>query len=388
MNNGVNNNDILTGSKEYEPFPMRKIKRVDVPTTLVTDNIQRIDSRENAFTKARRGDYGPAVEREAHHAATKDPLSNSLADIRRFVARNEPNEVFPRVAPIPDDPEALTRHIKRLGYFLKADIIGVSHLPEYAVYSHDAQGNVIDINYKYAVVIVMAKEYQTLTASNGFDWIGLPLSYDLYLRLAVMSETIANYIRRLGYPASAEYTGKMPEGCRVLFAPLLLWSGIGEVSRAGLLLNPYLGMHYKAAVVLTDMPLKPDKPIDFGLQDFCQHCRICADFCPGNAIPRGDKTMHNGYETWKLNEQRCHSFRVLNKNGTYCGRCIKVCPWTKPDTWSHGLVRWAVQRSSLARRIAIQSSRALKPEKAKSNGKWWFDLEEANGVVRTPPGNE
>jgi reductive dehalogenase len=388
MSNSVSSGNYLTGKKDYEPFPMRKLKRVDIPTTLVTDNIQRIDSRENAFTKARRGDYGPVVAKESPHAATKDPLGISLADIRRYVARTEKNQVSPETAPVPENPEILTRFIKRLGYFLKADIMSVSHVPEYAVYSHDMQGNEINIDYKYAVVIVMAKEYQTLAASNGFDWIGLPLSYDLYLRLAVISEAMANYIRRLGYPASAEYTGKMPEGCRVLFAPLLLWSGIGEVSRAGIILNPYLGMHFKAAVVLTDMPLVPDKPVDFGLQDFCQKCLICADYCPGNAIPHGEKTMHNGYETWKLNEQRCHSFRVMNKQGTYCGRCIKVCPWTKPNTFSRNIVRWAVQRSGIARRIDIQFSKLFKPDKARSEEKWWFDLEDVDGKLRIPPGLE
>jgi len=373
---------ILRGAKVYEPFPMSKLNHVNRPTTLITDNVQRTDSRNNAFANAHRGDYSKAVAREAPHAATKDPLGNSLADIRRSVASNVPNEIYPTPAPISHDPNILTRHIKRLGYFLSADIMAVSHVPDYAIYSHDMQGNEINLDYKYAIVIVMAKEYETLTTSSGTDWIGLSLSYDLYLRLAVLAETLTNYIRRLGYPASAEYTGKMG-GNRVMFAPLLLWSGIGEISRAGLTLNPFLGMGYKAAVVLTDIPLTPDNPIDFSLQDFCRNCKICADLCPGNAIPHDEKTMHNGYETWKLNEQRCHSFRVLNKKGTYCGRCIRVCPWTRPMTWLHNMVRWAVQRSGIARKIAIQASRAMKPEKVRLDDKWWFDLDESEGEIKS-----
>ena len=85
---------ILDDGKQLGPFPVERIKRVDKPTTLLTEEIQRIGSRENAFRKAVRGDYGPAVEREALHTATKDPLSNSLADVRRFVATNETNEIF------------------------------------------------------------------------------------------------------------------------------------------------------------------------------------------------------------------------------------------------------------------------------------------------------
>ena len=375
----------MQSDKQLGPFPVHRLKKVSRPTTLVTDNIQRVDARENAFSRAMRGDYGPSVQREAPRSSAKYPLSATLAAIRQPVGAIEPNEVADKVAPVPGDPMVLTRHIKRLGYFLKADILSICELPQSSVYSHDMQGNPIEISYQYAIVIVLGKEYRTIAASTGYDWVTTPLSYELYLRLAVISQIMANYIRRLGYQASAEHTGKIPGGPRVLFPPLLLWSGIGEVSRAGIILSPFLGMNFKAAVVLTDMPLLPDSPIDFGLQDFCRHCWICAEFCPGSAIPEGEKVMHNGYETWKLDEQRCHSFRVLNKKGTYCGRCVKVCPWTKPNTGPHRMVRWTVQRSGLARRIATGASRILGPERARYGDKWWFDLEEVEGRLIIPP---
>jgi reductive dehalogenase len=374
----------LLGNTKMGRYPMHQVKHVDIPTIRLTDSIRRIDARENAFSKARRGDYGPSVQREAPHVDKKYPLNVSLADVRRAVGELKPNEVAHSKAPIPTDPRVLTRHIKRLGYFLKADLMGVCRVPDYAVYSHDMQGNPIGIKYEYAIVIVLAKEYETLAASDGTDWINTPLSYDNYLRLAVISETVANYLRRLGYGASAEYTGKVPGSSGVLFAPLLLWSGIGEISRAGITLNPFIGMGFKAAAVLTEMPLAPDRPVDFGLQDFCRQCKICAEECPSSAIPKGDQVMHNGYSTWKLNEQRCHSFRVLNKKGTYCGRCIRVCPWTKPNSGFHNLVRGAVQRSSLARRAAIKASNTFGPERSRDANRWWFDLEDVDGELMVP----
>jgi 3-chloro-4-hydroxyphenylacetate reductive dehalogenase len=374
----------LLSNRAMGRYPMHRIKSVDKPTILLTDNIRRVDARENAFSRARRGDYGPAVQKEAPHADAKYPLSVSLADIRRSIAQTKPNDVAAHQAPIPDDPGILTRHIKRLGYFLRADIMSVCRVPDYAVYSHDMQGNQIEIKYQSAIVIVLAKEFETLVASNGSDWINTPLSYDDYLRLALISETMANYIRRLGFAASAEYTGKMPGSSAVLFAPLILWSGIGEISRAGILLNPFLGMGFKAAVVLTNMPLEADRPIDFGLQDFCRLCRKCAKECPSSAIPEGDKVMHNGYMTWKLNEQRCHSFRVLNKKGTYCGRCIKVCPWTKPNTWPHNMVRRLAQGSGVSRRVVVSADRLTGRKERGQRDKWWFDLEEVDGSLRIP----
>ena len=382
MKNVPDRHGILFEDKQLGPFPMHRLKRVDKPTNLITDKVQRIDGRETAFARAARGDYGPAMQREALRGMPgRYPISAAQMGIVNHLASFQGSEVAATRAPIPEDPEILSRHIKRLGYFLKADVIGICRVPEYAIYSYDRQGNPIDINYQYAIVIAMGKAYQTVKASSGYDWIGDPISFQAYQRVSLVAHTIADYIKRLGYPASPQ----APNAYQVLIPPLLLWAGIGEVCRNGIILSPFLGLSFKAAAVLTDLPLVPDKPIDFGLQDFCQHCKICAQLCPSQAILAGDKVMYNGYETWKLNEQRCISFSMLDKRGTICNRCVKVCPWTKPTTWPHNLVRWAVQRSRLARRTAVRADQLLGSDKANENEKWWFDLEEVDGVLRIPP---
>jgi reductive dehalogenase len=164
---------------------------------------------------------------------------------------------------------------------------------------------------------------------------------------------------------------------------LLLAAGIGEVSRVGIILNPFLGLGFKAAAILTDMPIVPDKPIDFGLQNFCQNCKICAENCPSQAISTGDKVMYNGYETWKLDTRRCASFNFTNKNGTMCNRCVKSCPWTNPPTWPHNLVRRMVMGSRLAQRIAIRAAYILKPGKDRPDQKWWFAMEYIEDVIQS-----
>jgi epoxyqueuosine reductase QueG len=127
--------------------------------------------------------------------------------------------------------------------------------------------------------------------------------------------------------------------------------------------------------------LESDKPIAFGLQDFCQRCQICAEHCPVGAISTGDKTMYNGYETWKVDERRCATLSVTNKRGSICNTCVKVCPWTKPNTWSHNSVRWVVQRSSLARRAAIWASGRNGHDSAVESEKWWFDVHYQDGIL-------
>ena len=367
------------------PFPTQRLKRVDKATIIITDTIQRIDEREHALNRAFRGDYGPAVQKASQRINIRYPISHALMDVALGLRSLEDNEVASSKAPIPDDPKVLSRHIKRLGHFLKADVMGICRLPHYAVYSHDVKGNTINLDYEFAIVIVAGKDLQTIKASTGSDWITDALSFQCYQRLAFISRTIANYIRRLGYAALADHTFKRRSGgMKAVYPPLLLQAGIGEISRAGIVLNPFLGIATKAAAVFTNLPLEPDKPIDFGLQDFCQHCKICANACPSKAIPTGDKIMYNGYETWKLNEQHCASYSLLNKRGTFCGRCVEVCPWTRPYNRPNNVVRWMVEHSRFGGRFAIKIDSVLNRGKPQEKDKWWFDLEDTGGTLIIP----
>ncbi len=382
MFQGQSYSKILTGGLQLGPYPMEKLKQVDKPTNLVTENIQRIDPRETAMRRIGRGDYGTAAQKAwTRLMEQRDPITDTIRDMTHHLGSIEPNEPATTKAPLPEGPALLSRHIKSLGYFLTADIVGICQLPKSAVYNPDLKGNPINMDYRYAIVIVMQKHYPTVKASQGHDWVADALSLQAYENGAMVAEVMANYIRRLGYPALAQHVGS---GYSVLIPPLLLWAGIGEVSRAGIILNPFLGLNYKAAAVLTDMPLLPDKPVDFGLQDFCQRCRKCAQMCPGKAISAGEKVMYNGYETWKLNEQRCSSFIALNKRGIWCNMCVKVCPWTQPNTWPHNLVRWGVQRFGLARTLAIKGDQLWGHTRGDQAKQWWFDLHYQDGVLQAP----
>jgi len=380
----MDENNILRNQKQLGPFPMERLKRVDRPTNTITEAVQRIDMRNNAYGLATRGEYGPAVQRAmGKKQPEKYPLSAAQKDVIDHIALIESAPKATTKAPLPQEPEILTRHIKAVGYFLKADVMGACKVPPSAYYSHDKSGNPIDARYENAIIIVMRKENNAEHASTGKDWMGDPISFQAYQHLGMVTETIANYIRRLGWDASPQYGPSFVDKYSVLLPPLLLAAGIGEVSRVGIVLNPFLGLGYKAAAVLTDMPIVPDKPIDFDLQNFCKNCKICAEVCPSRAISTDDKVMYNGYETWKLNTKRCASFNFTNKNGTMCNRCIKSCPWTNPPTWPHNLVRTMVMHSRLAQRIAIQAAYLLDPGKGHPEQKWWFDMEYVDDIIES-----
>ncbi len=369
--------------REFEPFPMHKIKRVDRPTIkILDDQVKRVDERESGFNKARRGDYGPFLQREVQRFVPKHPLSGSLSWMTAYLRDVVDGLIAKQKAPLPEDPVILSRHIKELAYFLRADAVGICELPPYAVYSHSfPDGTPIELNHKYAIGILVDQDWRTAEAFNGHDWISNSMSFLAYSTSAFIACIIADYIRRLGYPARAHHA----RNYQVVVPPILLWAGLGEMCRIGdCVLHPFLGPRFKAAVVTTDLPLAIDKPIDFGLQDFCSKCKKCARECPSGAISFGDKVMYNGYEHWHTDIEKCTAMRVGNQKGSGCGTCIKVCPANKPYTLFHRAVGWAVRNFSFARSIAVWADDLLGYGKPRYDKKWWFDLEDVDGILRIP----
>lgn len=364
--------------RQLGPYPMEALKRVDKPTTKITDKVQRFDERQHGFARVMRGELGPVPQREMGRFVPKFPLGAALFSAAVPLAQAVDGEIAKTRAPIPDDSAALSSHVKQLGYFLRADIVGICQLPKYAVYSHDAMGKEVNLSHKNAIVIVVDQDYETMLGSTGDDWISGSQSFVGYTNTAMISCIMADYIRKLGYPARAHHALNY----QVVVPPLLLLSGIGEMSRAGIVLNPFLGTRFKAAVVTTDLALEPDSPVDFGLQEFCEKCLKCAAECHAAAIPRGGKVMYNGYETWHFDADQCSKFRTTNPHGSACGRCIKVCPWNKPEGWTHDMVRWMIKHTPFLDRVIIRMDNVWGYGKADSRYKWWYDLEETNGVLK------
>ena len=362
-------------------YPMHRLKRVDRPTTRIEpDKLERPDEREHGFARVMRGAFGPGPQREMARFVPKYPLGASFARLTAAMGEHLDGDIAPQKAPLPDDPALVTEHVRSLGYFLKADIVGICELPPWAVYSHDITGNAIELPHRYAIVLVVDQDYDTMAGSTGDDWISGTQSFIGYSNAALMSCVMADYIRRLGYPARAHNAA----GYQVVVPPLLMLAGIGEMSRAGIVLNPFLGMRFKASVVTTDLPLVPDKPVDFGLQAFCETCLKCAVECDSGAIPKGGKVWQNGYESWRFDAGKCSKFRVANPHGSACGRCIKVCPFNKPAGWTHDAVRWMIRHTPFLGRTIARADDLLGYGKAEEQYRWWFDLEDVDGTLQVP----
>jgi reductive dehalogenase len=353
-------------------YPMEKIRRVDRPTTLITDDIKRVPKRAGFFARAFYGDLGTKPGKEVRRFMTKNPLGAAIGHLHWKHVPVHKGEPAATTAPVPNDAEETTRHIKSLCYFLDADLVGICEMPQWAWFSHNLDGTPIETTHKYAVVICIDQGWDTMSASSGDDWISGAQSYRAYLNGSTVSTIVADYIRRLGYPAQSHSNADGD----VLQVPLMLLAGLGELSRIGeVILNPFLGPRHKTAIITTDLPLVPDKPIDFGLQDFCDKCRKCARECPAQAIPFGDKVLYNGYEIWKPDVEKCTKYRVTNQKGSACGRCMKVCPFNKEGLFTHRLALWAAIRLPFSRRFLIWLDDALDYGLRNPFKRWWWDHE-------------
>ncbi|MBM4277292.1 MAG: reductive dehalogenase [Deltaproteobacteria bacterium] len=357
---------------------MHTLKRVERPTTqILDDQVKRVDERESGFNKAVRGDYGSHLQKERMRFVPKHPISGALSWMTAYLKDVVDGLAAKQKAPLPEDPVLLSRHIKELVYFLRGDAVGICKLPPYAVYTNSFPGGEpVELNHQYAIAVLIDQDWRTAEAFNGHDWISNSMSFLAYSTSAFIACIIADYIRRLGFPARAHHA----RNYQVVLPPILLWAGLGEMCRIGdCVLHPFLGPRFKAAVVTTDLPLAVDKPIDFGLQDFCSKCKKCARECPSGALSLDDKVMFNGYERWSSDVEKCTKMRVGNPKGSGCGTCIKVCPANKPYTLFHRVVGWTVRNSSLARSIAVHADDLMGYGKPNSEKKWWFDLEDVDG---------
>ncbi|MFT7601751.1 MAG: ferredoxin [Acidimicrobiales bacterium] len=230
-------------------------------------------------------------------------------------------------------------------------------------------------------MILLDQGYETMEGASGDDWVSGAQSMRAYMRGAQIAGILAEHIRSLGYGARSQ-TNRDSD---VLHIPLVLQAGLGEMSRIGeLVLNPFVGPRFKSVVVTTDMPLTADRPIDFGLQDFCTKCTKCARECPPAAIPFGDKIMFNGYETWKPDVEKCTKYRLGNLKGAACGRCMKTCPYNIEGVLSERVFLWAAIKLPFARSWIAKLDDKVGNGSINPIKKWWWDLEWVEGRTVVP----
>jgi reductive dehalogenase len=223
-------------------------------------------------------------------------------------------------------------------------------------------GTPIDLPHQHAIVVAIGLNQNMVKAAPQ-----MPIVLETmraYLRLASIVTTLAWYIRALGYSARAHDIFNY----QVILPPIAIDAGLGELARNGIVITEEYGSAFKIAAVTTDMPLVHDKPVNLGVAEFCQECKVCAEYCPVHAISKSEKVVVRGVRKWKVNDIACYSY--WRRVGTDCGICVAVCPWTRPRHFPHNAILWGLERSSLARKIAIKGDSMLGKKRRKKCPSW------------------
>ncbi|MGE0497764.1 MAG: 4Fe-4S double cluster binding domain-containing protein [Ramlibacter sp.] len=356
-------------------YPFEKLRRREQPTTFIDhERVPRFPKRADFFARALFGDLGKTVQdgaRNAHYVM-KSPIGACARRALGALLLLQFGEARGPVSPRTADPKRNADNLKATSYYLGVDAVGLCAVPEWAYYSHDAGGNPMAAYHANAVNLLIDQGHETMEGASGDDWISVAQSMRAYLRFSLMGGVVAEQVRRLGYSARVH---SVLDG-DVLQPPLLLLSGLGEVSRIGeVILNPYLGPRLKSGTVTTDLPMAADQPIDFGLQTFCENCNKCARECPSGAITAGPKLMYNGYEIWKSDAEKCARYRITNAAGGMCGRCMKTCPWNLEGLFAESGFRWLAMNVPQSARLLAELDDKLDRGTINPVKKWWWDIE-------------
>ena len=238
-------------------------------------------------------------------------------------------------------PSDAAVEIKRVATSFGADLVGITHFDERWVYVEKfsdgrgvAKAQELPPEVTNVIVIAQAMDYDLIrTAPSALSGAatGLGYSHDAMVLLS-----LAQYIRNLGYQAVASMNDS------ALAIPLAIKAGLGEYGRHGLLITRDFGPRVRLGKIFTDLPLTHDRPIRFGVQEFCTICRRCADGCPIRAISRTEPTAERlnqstirGVRKWSIDGEKC--FELWTKQNSDCTICIRVCPWNKD--YRHWLYR-------------------------------------------------
>lgn len=303
------------------------------------------------------------------------------------------------------DPKENNQYIKKAAHFFGSGPAGVAKLNERWFYSHsglaeypeiifsdtakvperDNKRCIIPRSMNRVIVMTCPTDGMLLKYSPSITG-GLGTSHG-YSTMMELAGKMANFIRMLGYQAIPTV-----DTCSNI-VPQAIDAGLGELGRNGLLVNPEMGQNFRITTLVTDMPIEADKPIEFGVADFCKTCKKCADLCPSESISKADDTTYDvacpsnnpGMKKYYVNTWKCLDFWVKSAGG--CSNCISVCPYSKPGTWIHDIVKAVSSKTSLLNSTFIKLDDALgyggTLEKHNNPREWWT----SKGRPKTWPRN-
>ncbi len=328
-----------------------QIKKIDIPSYITDPNVlRRFDQRQTVFGRMLYDEKASFYKKNMYDNVakmiTKHQDGYSRVEFARGLAAwtgydyfhgafsqeklTQANNIMikPELARYTvTDPVLMSHEIKKTAQFYGASLVGISRLNKLWIYSGNMDGEAICIpdKFEYAIVMAIAMDAAAIQMSPAYP--ACSESGLAYSRMAFCVACLAEFIRYLGYDA-------IPMGNDVaLSIPLAIDAGLGELGRLGLLITPQYGPCVRLCKVFTDLPLAPDKPIEFGVTDFCKECNRCVEACEVDAIHKDQAPSYDvvclsnnkGVLRWAVNHDKCYQFWI--ENGGDCSNCIAACPF-------------------------------------------------------------
>jgi epoxyqueuosine reductase len=198
--------------------------------------------------------------------------------------------------------------------------------------SETAKERVIPKKARWVIVYTfrMADEFMRRAPT---PWIVAPTMLG-YSQKSLMQGSLQLFLNSLGYMGLGEASAYNNMGSAV---GLGIMAGLGEHSRVMHMMTPEFGLRQRVWKMITDLPLAPGKPIDFGIMRFCRVCKKCSDICPPKAInPETEPSWQNngdyqqsGIKSWHRLEPNCLSYIYQAGYSQGCILCFAVCPLSK-----------------------------------------------------------
>jgi reductive dehalogenase len=398
------------------------VRIVDEPTTEINwERIQRFDPRKTVFGQGLIDNVGEEEVKRLSKIDAENEKQRLLKKVPGYTLKDQalrsalgfgtyPRFDFlgPRFARTPEDrevrnwigdPDEAARNLRAAMRFFGAATVGFVELNarnRKFIYSHDPDGKqlvfedveqayetdekrVIPSKAKWAIAYTVQMSDETLKRAPTA--LAASATNQAYYRGATIQNMAQEFLRGLGYQglgaSSLNALGVAPA--------LGVIAGLGELSRLNRLITPEYGPMVRVFLLITDLPLTTDKPIDAGIMKFCKQCKKCAETCPPGALsfedepswePQGDWS-NPGHKTFFEDGVKCYTY-WREVAGSGCGICFAVCPFAKKDkAWAHAWAKASISLFPLLNSFFRSMDDAFSYGAQKDPDAWWdLDLPE------------
>ena len=256
----------------------------------------------------------------------------------------------------------------------KCDASGIPYFirdqdePEEVLNAAGSGYRVIPKKARYVIVYTMRMAPELLKRAPTY--LSYRAAFIIYEQQCLLQSWLQEFMRALGYMCLGWHRITSSLGSSTGFGVM---AGLGEMGRTMHLITPEQGQTERVFTAITDLPLAPGKPVDFGANTFCKTCKKCADLCPAGAIPpatepswqKRDFYQRSGVKAWYRNEPACRAYMYQVDNS--CGVCIAVCPFSKLNRDAYNQAVRSISSgtpvfNSLIRRMDDYMGYGLRPE--------------------------